>query len=483
MVGGWTARVRTNTLALTDPIEFTEATLVENFNAPDMLAMDGWLSKLGPALVPSYGIVLFDELGVQRFSGVLTSAERRGDGTGTLIFAGDLVRLWWRLCWPTPASAWSASGQTDAYDSFTGTSEARLLHLVNLNAGPGARTERRFPSLRMPTNLNRGVTARTSARFQTLGELAGQLAEGASVRMNIVQTYVGTTPYLDLTLTDAPDISAWARFGTPEASGPAILGQDWRYKFDMPAANVILSAAAGEGKNRNLNALDDTASAESLLWKQRIEKFLDMRGTGDITSEDKAITDAQEKIAPAEKAVEDAQTAYELAANAKDVAEEVANRNPTSNAAQANAQKADTAWTNAATRVSDKQAALVAANNAVTAAISARTAASAAALVEINKGMAEDLAASVGLREVSVPIASTPTFTIGVDAPLGAKVGAVLDGVLLVERIRQITTVVGGDGPTVAVTAVFGSPDAGPQTPTQKALAAALKRLDKLEKI
>jgi hypothetical protein len=104
----WTARVRTNALALTDPFDFTDLTLIERYNKPDTLTISGDLSDIAPVVHPGWGVVLTDDDGKQRFSGWATPITRNGDGTGSVSFIGDLTLLWDRICWPTPANAWTA---------------------------------------------------------------------------------------------------------------------------------------------------------------------------------------------------------------------------------------------------------------------------------------------------------------------------------------------------------------------------------------
>lgn len=384
--GTWSARFRTPDLQLTDPVEFTQTTLVENYGVPDMLQLEGRLVDLRPGLVPSQGVVVSDDQGRQRFSGVIDPAgiERRGDGTGTVMYASDTVLMWWRHCYPVPANQWTTTGQTAAYDVQTGPAETKLLSYINRNLGPGARSERRQLRLRLPASEDRGPVSKSSVRFDKLGELVSILAESAALRVRIVQTYdPDDSAWLDVVVEEVPDLTAWARFGTPEASGPGLLGDGWGYRLGRPLATVILSAAGGEGAARILGSVQD-AAAET-LWNCRVEQFQDQRGT----------TDAG----------------------------------------------------------------------------------------EITRGMQDALESAVGANEVTAPLGDTE-LNLGVDIPVGAKAAAVLDGLLITERIRQLTTVVQvqSDTPTVSVTAVLGQPDATFQSPTQKKLAQALRRISNLER-
>lgn len=132
----WTGRVRLPDLSVADPIKFSSATLVKNYNQPHTLAVKGRLDNIRAAAIPRQGLVVYDDAGALQFSGILTSAQRVGDGTGTLMFTSDMVRLWWRICWPLPTAAWSA--QTVAFDVQTAPVEDRIVGYINRNAGPGA---------------------------------------------------------------------------------------------------------------------------------------------------------------------------------------------------------------------------------------------------------------------------------------------------------------------------------------------------------
>lgn len=381
----WTPRVRTADLALTDPFDFTSLTLIERYNKPDTLTITGDLSDISPIVHPGWGVVLVDDDGKQRFSGWATPITRNGDGTGSVTFLGDLTLLWDRICWPTPASAWTS--QTTAYDVQTAVHETRILGYIERNAGASAyhsgTDDRRVAHLRLPSSSGRGTSGKTSARFQNLGLLCANLAEAASLRVRIVQTYVGTTPYLDVKIDAAGDESAWARFGDANSGGPAMLGEDWTYTIGA-GASVVLGAAAGVGTARNLTMARD--ATRETAWTRRVEYFLDQSG----------MTDAGE------------------------VADSVAN------------------------------------------------------------AMAEN-APTV---DISAPIiAGDLTFgNTASDVPIGAKVGVELDGDLIIERVRQVTTTVqvADDAETVFVEPLVGSPDIG-LTSDQKLLRRALQRLRNLE--
>ena len=369
----WTASMRAPDFSLLDDVRFTSATLVENYDNPDMLSLTGTWDGLRPVMEPGFGLLLQDDFGNQRFSGHLVDIDKQGTKRATLIFAADTVRLWWPICWPKPTAPWTTAGQNVPYDIVTGSAEGRALYLIKRNLGPDALVERREDLLRVPTSQGRGPTGTTSARFENLGDLTSTLIEQANLRMRIRQTYVGSTPYLDLTLEESPDLSDWVQFSTPEEGGTYLLSTDWRYRVALPTVNVALSAAGGLGVDRILTLAEDADSQD--LWKARVEQLVDQSGTTDP--------------------------------------EEIAN------------------------------------------------------------GLNDALAAGAGPSEIALPIGRAPG--LGGVIPVGAKVAAVVDGDVIVERIRQVTTTLTKQTsePTLSVTGTIGSPD-GIQSPTQRRLAQAL---------
>lgn len=377
----WTARVRNPDLSLGVPLSFTRAELVENYCAPSMLTLTGRTSDLEAGANIGTGVLMTDDQGGVRCSGPLVNFVRRGNKTMTLVYRSDAVEAAGRIVWPSPLGAWSKAGQVAAYHVVSGTAETRLLTYLSLHLGPSARVERRLSALRLPLTKERGPTAVTSARFDILGELMGVLAELAGLHFGIRQAYDGMTPYREFYLDDAPDLSEWARFGTPESGGPYMLSSDWSYSGGL-GATTILGAAGGEGSDRILNAVTDTDT--EALWHRRVEYFLDQRSQTDPT--------------------------------------------------------------------------------------------------EIAEGLAKALLDKAGASDVSVPLGSVPG--IGTTIPIGARASAVLDGQLVTDRIRQITTVLSSENGAVPtqVDAVLGSPDAGVKSPTWRQLQQMLRRIRELER-
>lgn len=280
----WSVAVRATDLMPGDELPYARLDLVERYGPPDTLAIAGDIDDLRAALDLDLGLLVHDQAGKLRFNGVLPpwpnqGIIRNGDGTATLTFWSDTTRLWERICWPTPANAWTS--QTSAYDVQTAAAETRLLGYITRNAGSSAyhsgADDRRIPQLRVPTTAGRGASSKTSARFQILGQLVADLAESANLRVTLLQTYdEDGTPFLDVIVTDVPDLSAWARFGDVADGDLGLLDEQWKYALGL-GTSVILSAAAGQLENRSLSQLRDATRETG----RRTEAFLDQRGTTD----------------------------------------------------------------------------------------------------------------------------------------------------------------------------------------------------------
>ena len=383
----WVASLRMYDYSLAGPIDFTKLTLTENLHGADRIELVGRSDDLEEAAQPGLGLVLVDDRGHQRFSGNATRIRHRGDGRTEMTYLSDSADLWTRKCYPVPTADWS-TGQTLAYDVLNGTAEDRIISLVSRNLGPAALKDqpgfqpRSLPLLRVPASLGRGpINAPLSVRFNTLGDVVATLAEQADLRVRIVQTYTGWTPWWDLVIDDMADYSATVSFGPPEGGGPYMLSNDWFWEISVPTGSTILSAAGGDGADRILDELTDGDAEDS--WGKRFEMVLDQRGTTD----------------PA----------------------------------------------------------------------------------EISNKMLEALAQNAGPSLVSVPIGDAPG--LGSAIPLGSQVGMVLRGVPLVDRIRQLTTVLTNEDnePRVKTTGVIGSPDNGVQGPAQQSFTKLQRRVQNLE--
>jgi Siphovirus ReqiPepy6 Gp37-like protein len=90
-------------------------------------------------------------------------------------------------------------------------------------------------------------------------------------------------------------------------------------------------------------------------------------------------------------------------------------------------------------------------------------------LTELDKAGDDALLSGAKPVTISAPVLDSPSLRLGTDVPVGSLVSLDLDGDVITERLRTITTVIGsGRGvPSTQVTGLVGSSDAG-LTRTQK---------------
>jgi hypothetical protein len=378
----WTVRARNADLTVAEPVAFSSLSLVERYNQPDTCVLQGRSRDLAALATPGMGALLFDG-STQRVSMLVTDIQRRGDGTTQITLTSDLVRLWDRICYPNPAQAFIS--QTRDYDVRTGARETVALAYINANAGPGALTARQVPRLRVPGTLGRGGSTSNRARFDNLGQLVASLMEPAGLRLRVVHTSNGPGPgYLDVVFDTAPDISAWARYGTPNSGGPGLLSKDWSFGLTAPTLTTAEVAAGGTGAARLLE--EQAFTTQEAMWGRRVEGLVDQRQTTDST--------------------------------------------------------------------------------------------------EINQAGYDALMEGMTGTAVDVKVLNSAGLTLGVDVPLGALVSASLDGLVVKERIREVSTTVAaeGGGATVTVEPLFGSTDTTGQTKWQRELVKALRRISVIER-
>jgi ReqiPepy6 Gp37-like protein len=282
--GAWSLRVRNPDRTVGAFGEYTSATLIERFNTPDTLQVSGRAADLSDFAILGSGCTLADDSGARRFNGPLTQLIRRGDGTCTLTWTSDLIWLWDRIVYPNSAQA--ITGQSVDYDVRTGPAETVLLAYANANAGPGALSSRRVGGLTVPASAGRGGTVKITARLDVLGRLVADIAEAANLRVRVIQS--GTS--LALVVTDVPDLSATALYGSADSGGPGLLADDWTWTLTRPTVTDAITAGGGEGAARIFReAIDANALSR---WGARVELLVDQRQTTDTAELDQAGADA-----------------------------------------------------------------------------------------------------------------------------------------------------------------------------------------------
>lgn len=218
----------------------------------------------------------------------------------------------YRLVSPNPALPFDGQNTTGAAAvwSMTGPVETVMHALVNLNAGPGARPERRVPGLVMGVNQGRGPTVTfTSTRYPTvqaeLRRLAA-MAEAAGVRL--LPTFEQTSTGRTFHVRDADDRTGLVVFG-------AALGNLDEQEYTQTAGEVGLAVAGGKGEGAaRMQDVAVQADAFTLAFGVLPEVYLDRRDTDDWAELAKATDQAvAEGVAAATwkgKALDTAGTRY-----------------------------------------------------------------------------------------------------------------------------------------------------------------------------
>ncbi len=216
-----------------------------------------------------------------------------GVGEVTVNFSDDLATIAGHIVWPEPALAW-AGQHGDTWRTFTNTNAETIIRtLVNENAGPGARADRRIPNLVLDTVAGAGIATTISTRFvpvldpcRTAASAGGGI--GFRTRQDGSQIKFGCyTP---------ADKSATARFSTGLGNLKSV-----GFRRTAPTAtHALVAGSETEGSSiRTFVEVADTTAA-STWW--RVEKYIDGGAENDDTGELTAsgTSDLAESAAPVE---------------------------------------------------------------------------------------------------------------------------------------------------------------------------------------
>lgn len=199
-----------------------------------------------------------------------------GVGRVTVNFSDDLATIAGHIVWPEPALTW-AGQHGDTWRSFdTISSETVIRTLVNENAGPGARTDRRIPNLVLAAAAGVGAATSVRTRFEPLLDpcrLAASAGGGIGFRTQQVGQQIVFSCYAPADLTNI------ARFSTG-------LGNLRGIAYSQSAPEVTHALVAGretEGSSiRTFVQVADTAAAAT-WW--RVEKYVDGGADNDTKGE------------------------------------------------------------------------------------------------------------------------------------------------------------------------------------------------------
>lgn len=233
---------------------------------------------------PQWGIELVhDSTGTTVMSGRAVKANRRRsdtENTVTVYGVDDMTWLARRVAHPQPGTG-APPYSSQAYDVRTGTCSTILRQYVDVNAGPGAITQRRVPGLTLDTDPVTGASVTGRARWQDpllalLQELAlagGGLGfrvrkSGANLLFQVYQP------------TDRSGSVQWSEE----------LGNLYEFSYELVEADVnyVYAGGGGEGTARTIR---EGQRPDGMVEWGRIERFVDRRDTTDTTELDQAISE------------------------------------------------------------------------------------------------------------------------------------------------------------------------------------------------
>ncbi len=199
-----------------------------------------------------------------------------GDGKVTVTFSDDLARIAGHIVWPEPAATWELQ-HGDTWRSFdTISSETIIRTLVDENAGPGARPDRRIPNLVLAAAAGVGTATSVRTRFEPVLDpcrLAASAGGGIGFGTQQIGSQIVFGCYAPV------DRTATARFSTG-------LGNLRGIGYSQSAPELTHALVAGretEGSSiRTFVQVADTAAAAT-WW--RVEKYVDGSADNDNKGE------------------------------------------------------------------------------------------------------------------------------------------------------------------------------------------------------
>ncbi|MBZ6258872.1 siphovirus ReqiPepy6 Gp37-like family protein [Streptomyces olivaceus] len=202
--------------------------------------------------------------------------DQPGVGRVTVTFSDDLALIAGHITWPEPEKTWPLQlGDTwDTYDTVG--SETIIRTLVDTNAGPGARTDRRVPNLILGPAAGVGTPTSLRTRFEPLLDpcrLAATSGGGIGFRTRQIGSQIVFDCYAPV------DRTARARFSTGLGNLRGV-----SYTQSAPeATHALVAGREEEGSSiRTFVQIADTAAAAA-WW--RVEKYVDGGADNDDTGE------------------------------------------------------------------------------------------------------------------------------------------------------------------------------------------------------
>ncbi len=264
---------------LGDPITcWTSIDVTKRFNEPGSGSFEApGYSWIRAQLVPGCRIVVIRNKSVLIAGPVekwqferSDDGDNAGDGKLTVNFSDDLAFIAARLTYPDPTLTPSAQ-VTDNW-TFTGNGEVGLRTLVNLNAGPGALTARRVPSLVLGPLAGVGGSVTTKAdRMEPLGDVMRRMAISAG-GLGFRTAQVGDT--IEFQVYQPTDKSDQVFFAFGSGSLKYI-----SYEVTAPTATTAVVGGQGEGSDRFLIERNNDGAEQA--WG-RMEKLVNRPGSDPV---------------------------------------------------------------------------------------------------------------------------------------------------------------------------------------------------------
>lgn len=199
-----------------------------------------------------------------------------GVGTVTVNFTDDLALIAGHIVWPEPALTW-AGQHGDTWRELNGASAETIVRtLVNENAGPGARTDRRIPHLVLAPAAGIGTTTSVRTRFEPLLDPC-RLAASAGGGIGFHTQQVGNQ--IQFSCYNPADRTATARFSTG-------MGNLRSVSYSQSAPEVTHALVAGrEEEGNSIRTFVQVANTTAAATWWRVEKYVDGGADNDTKGE------------------------------------------------------------------------------------------------------------------------------------------------------------------------------------------------------
>ena len=249
------------------------------------LDIDG-KSALWQRFNKDWRVVIFDE-GERLLSGApikIVESANKGVVESKLTGESDMTWLKNMITLPNPANKPNDQGG-GAYWNRKGAAGHLIRDLVDVNAGPSARSEYRRPLV--IGDVVAGAQATINSRFKPVVDEVATLAETAGLTVDIVQD--DELRKSVLTVTKGRDFSRRIRLSHDNGGI-----ESHEFTVEAPTVTSVLVAGQGEGEKRTLKLTDGNAND----WGFWALQFQDRRDTDDQAELDAAgvdtLTEGQE---------------------------------------------------------------------------------------------------------------------------------------------------------------------------------------------